>query len=118
SAAGPGDGDDIGEAVAVDVAGRHANAAQETRVVGQEVKHQRVRLRIVNLDVGAAAGAGAGCIIGHDLGDLFGRHGIDNLAGDGDAAWRVERARPPRVEQPQELSGGNVKLRHVAADGI
>src|SRR5262249_61086199 len=56
----PGAGDDVGGAVAVDVAGGHEHAAGERPVVGEETPDQGAGEAVEDLDVRAAGGAGAG----------------------------------------------------------
>src|SRR5262249_42757717 len=59
SAAGACPGDDVGEAVAVDVAGGHVDAALEVRIVREETGEQVVDVgRVEDLDVRTAARAG------------------------------------------------------------
>src|SRR5205814_5540814 len=60
SAARPRGRQDIGEAVAVDVAGRHADAAGVVDVVGHEVEQHVVAVAVKGHDVRTAAGVGAG----------------------------------------------------------
>src|SRR5207302_7908411 len=57
-AAGTLDGDQVGLAVAVAVHRRHAGAAAEARVEGEEAFQQRAAVGAEGGDVGAAAGAG------------------------------------------------------------
>src|SRR5262249_43753220 len=49
AAAGAGPGDDVVDAVAVDVAGGHADAAAEVDRVGQEVELDRAGLGVIDL---------------------------------------------------------------------
>src|SRR5262249_48282860 len=58
-AARAGARDDIGVAVAVDVAGGHVDAPGEARIVGQEGPEDGQRRAVEDLDLGAATGAGA-----------------------------------------------------------
>src|SRR5262249_43528506 len=57
-AAGAGRGDDVGHAVAVDIANRYAHAASEAWVVGQEIELEGHRRAVVDLDFGRTAGIG------------------------------------------------------------
>src|SRR5262249_21857399 len=57
-AARPGAGDDVGDVVAVGVDRRHAHAAAEVRVVGEEAGPRGAPLAAEHLDVRAAAGPG------------------------------------------------------------
>src|SRR5207248_5459152 len=50
--------DDVGEAVAVEVAGRHVLAAGEARVVGEELADQVAGAAVVDVDVRPAARPG------------------------------------------------------------
>src|SRR5207245_523452 len=59
SAAASGAADHVGEAVAVHVAGRDADAAGEVQVVGEEVVEDGTVLATEDGDVGPAAGVGA-----------------------------------------------------------
>src|SRR5262249_55724389 len=74
--------DDVGLAVAVDVAGRHADAAAEVRLVG-EVLADDGAVGVEDADVRAAAGAGAG----NDLGLAV---AVDVGGGDVDAAEEAD----------------------------
>src|SRR5204862_6308688 len=60
AAAGAGPGDDVGEAVAVDVAHGHVDAAAEAGVVGEEGADEGAGLAVDDLEVRPAAGPGAG----------------------------------------------------------
>ncbi len=53
-------GDDVGLAVAIDVTGRHANAAGEVHGVGEEAEHFLPVDRIEGPHVRSAAGVGPG----------------------------------------------------------
>ena len=81
AAAGAGAGDDVGAAVAVDVAGGDADAAGEAGGVGEEARRSaRCRLGAAeDLDMRPAAGAGAG----DDVGEAV---AVDVAGGDEDAA--------------------------------
>src|SRR5439155_20754208 len=59
-AADAGAGEDVGNAVAVHIAGRYANPAGERRIVGEETELQRAGLGVEDLDVRPAAFAGPG----------------------------------------------------------
>src|SRR5207244_230224 len=59
TAAGAGAADDVGEAIAVGVAGGHANAAREARIVGEEIVQQRVAWAAEDRDVRTAARVGS-----------------------------------------------------------
>src|SRR5207249_2820702 len=59
-AAGARPGDDVGQAVAGDVAGRHGDAAAEAGPVGKVAFQQRAVLAAKDLDVRPAAGARPG----------------------------------------------------------
>src|SRR5262249_51066776 len=68
-------GDDVGVAVAIDVAGRHGNAAEEARGVGEEAGDLRPGDAVEDLDVRAGARADAGDDVGDAVaGDVAGGH--------------------------------------------
>src|SRR5204862_13079 len=75
-AAGADAGDDVGEAVAVHVAGRHVHAASEVRGVGHELADQVAGPAVEDLDVRAAAGAGRGDEVVVAVGDVLADHGV------------------------------------------
>src|SRR5207244_6324289 len=67
--------DDGGLAVAVDVAGGHAHAARETRVVGEETAQDRAVGTGEDGDVGSAAAVGAADDVGLAVAvDVAGSH--------------------------------------------
>src|SRR5437016_2762531 len=79
AAASAGTGDDIREAIAVDVAGRHINAAVETCIEGHEFAQQFSVGSIKDSDVRTAAGSRAGDDVGCAV-------AVDVAGGDADAS--------------------------------
>src|SRR5207253_7980784 len=70
-----GSRDDVGEAVAIDVAGGNTDAAAEIQIVGEEAGEQSAAGAGKDLDVRSAAGAGGGNDVGKAVAvDIAGRH--------------------------------------------
>src|SRR5205823_3202961 len=80
AAAGASPGDDVAKAVAIHVAARHADAAGEVRAVGEEAEQLDAAAAVEDLDVRAAAFAGAGDDVGDTVVIHVGRGHVNTAA--------------------------------------
>src|SRR5262249_44054152 len=105
-----GAGDDVGLAVAVDVAGCHRHAAVEVDVVGHEAHQQRPVLAAEDLDLRPTPGAGADD-------DVRGAVAVDVGRGDVDAAAEGGVERHEAHQQRAGLAVEDLDLRPAAGAG-